>query len=109
MIELVEILRRQRDARRGGDGAVDAGEAAVRVHRDPLARRHLVELPDKPGRPEHEPVVRPARSPHRLDQQPPGHRLPLLGQRGASERGTLGERLRLGTGPDRIILLEQLP
>ena len=76
---------------RGGDRAVDAGEAAVGVHRDPLARDDHVDLADEPGCPEHEPIVRPGRPPHRFDECAPGdgcaHRVEFGAHVGSELRG----------------------
>ncbi len=64
------------DAHRGRDRAVDAGEAAVRVHRHLLAAEHRIGDAHQPRRPEHEPIVRPGGPPHRVDERRAVERAP---------------------------------
>ena len=66
-------LARDRDAERGRDGAVDAREAAVRVHGDAPAGHGAVGVADEPRGAEHEPVVRPGRRPDRVDEHAARH------------------------------------
>ena len=100
-------LRRDGDPGGRRDGAVDPGESAVGVHRDALARRDLVQFADEAAGAQHQPVVRPAGVPDRLDQHPAGDRRAEGGQLFARERGTLGEIVGEGRAR-RLVAGQQL-
>ena len=69
-------LAREGDAEPRRDRAVDAGEPAVRVHGNLFAREHLVGHAHEPRRREQQPIVRPRRPPHRVDERRPVDRSP---------------------------------